>query len=240
MAKTPEKFKKLNKENLSDQIIYHIKEMIEQEVLKPGEVLPSERELAIKLGVSRLPLREALKTLQFINVLEGKPGKGYIVKGLTVANLLDILDEACESGQPLLNDLKEMRITVEVRAVELACVKRTEKDLEKMLTAIKDMENELNHSDARLIKSSIDFHNSVLKASHNKFFVAILATFSDAVHAGRRRSLTIKDRYKLAIDEHKNIYLAIKARDAQNAVRLMRSHLETGYSDINETCLKNQ
>ena len=202
-----------------------------QGVFKPGDMLPSERELAIKLGVSRLPLREALKILQFINVIDARAGSGYIVKDLKVANLLDILEEAAESGQSVLHDLKEMRITIEVRAVELACQKRTAKDLERMAKAIERMEQEFLSYVERLVEASISFHTAVLKASHNKLFVVILASFSDVIHADRRRALTIKDRYRTAIDEHRNIYNAIKNRDAEAAATLMKFHLETGYSD---------
>jgi GntR family transcriptional repressor for pyruvate dehydrogenase complex len=229
MPDLTENFKKLNKENLSDQIISQIKELIAQGIFKPGDMLPSERELAIKLGVSRLPLREALKTLQFISVIEAKPGSGYMIKDLKVANLLEVLDEACEPGQDILNDLKEMRITIEVKAVELACCRKTERDLEKMREAIEEMEIAIEDEPERVIEGSIKFHNAVLKASHNKLFVAILAYFSDVLNEGRKRSLKIKNRYKIAIEEHKRIYQAIEAGDVDTATNLMKIHLETSY-----------
>lgn len=224
-----EDFRKVNKENISDQIIFQIKELIAKGIFKPGDMLPSERELAVKLGVSRLPLREALKTLQFINVIESKPGSGYIVKDLKVVNLLDVLDEASEPGQNILNDLKEIRMTIEVKAVELACFRKTERDLERMREAIKEMENEIKHDPEKLIEGSIKFHNAILKASHNKLFIAILAYFSDVINEGRKQSLQIKNRYNIAIEEHKGIYQAIEGGDVENATKLMKIHLETSY-----------
>jgi len=231
MPDSPVDFKRVSKENLSDQIILQIKELVTKGIFKPGDILPSERELAAKLGVSRLPLREALKTLQFINVLEVRPGSGYFVKGLEVANLLDILEEACEPGRDILNDLKETRIVIEVKAVELACVKRSEKDLERMLEAIAEMETALNHDSVKLIEGSLKFHNAILKAGHNRLFVAILACFSDVVNEGRKRSLKITDRYQVSIEDHRQIYQAIKERDISTATTLMQSHLETSYHD---------
>lgn len=224
-----EEFKKVSKENLSDQIIFQIKELIAKGVFKPGDALPPEKELTQKLGVSRFPLREALKTLHFINVFEAKSGGGYVVKGLEVANLLDILDEACESQQNILNDLKETRVTIEVKAVELACAKKTEKDLQRMREAIAEMENEINRDTEKLIAGSIKFHNAILKASHNKIFVAIMAYFSDVVNEGRKKTLELRGRYKIAIEEHKQIYLAIEAGDVDTATQLMKNHLETSY-----------
>jgi len=228
-----DEFKKVNKENLSDQIIRQIKEMIEKGVLKPEDRLPPERELALKLGVSRLPLREALKILQFINVLELRPGEGYVVKGLETANLLDILEDALEPGQNILNDLKEMRVTLEVKATELACLRRTDKDLKRMLEAIEEMEIAVNdNDDERIIKASLNYHNSIMKASHNKLFIAILACFSDLINEGRKQSLIIKGRYRLSIDEHRAIYEAIKERDVKTATELMKVHLETSYYNL--------
>ncbi|MDX9872589.1 MAG: FadR/GntR family transcriptional regulator [Clostridia bacterium] len=219
-------FKKLNKENLSDQIIKQIKEMIENGILKPEDRLPSERELALKLGVSRLPLREALKTLQFINVLEVRQGEGYVVKGLDRIKLLDILEEACEPAQDTLNDLMEIRATLEMKAVELACSRRTEKDLARMLAAIEDMERNIDSEDQE-INASIEFHNAVMKASHNKLFVAIMACFSDILIEGRMQTWRVKDRYKRAIEEHRIIYDAIKKRDVKAAVECMEKHVTT-------------
>lgn len=228
MGEHYESFKRINKESLSDQIIQQIKEMIEKGILKPEDRLPSERDLALKLGVSRLPLREALKTLQFINVLEVRPGEGYVVKGLDTIKLLDILDEACEPAQDTLNDLKEIRITLEMKAVELACTRRTEKDLARLLSAIEDMEKNIDSEDKE-ISASIDFHNAIMKASHNKLFVAILACFSDIINEGRAKSWLVKDRYRKAIEEHKIIYEAIKKRDVKAAMECMEIHLATAH-----------
>lgn len=226
MSEQLDGFKKLNKENLSDQIIKQIKEMIENGILKPEDRLPAERELALKLGVSRLPLREALKTLQFINVLEVRQGEGYVVKGLDRIKLLDILEEACEPAQDTLNDLMEIRATLEMKAVELACSRRTEKDLARMLAAIEDMERNIDSEDQE-INASIEFHNAVMKASHNKLFVAIMACFSDILIEGRMQTWRVKDRYKRAIEEHRIIYDAIKKRDVQAAVECMEKHVTT-------------
>ncbi|MCR4441828.1 MAG: FadR/GntR family transcriptional regulator [Peptococcaceae bacterium] len=233
MNESFDEFKKVNKENLSDQIIRQIKEMIEKGILKPEDKLPPERDLAQKLGVSRLPLREALKILQFINVLDLRPGEGYVVKGLETANLLDILENAVEPGQNILNDLKEMRITLEVKATELACMRRTDKDLKRMLEAIEEMEIAVNsNDDEKIIRASLNYHNSLMKASHNKLFIAILACFSDVINEGRKQSLIIKGRYRLSIDEHRAIYEAVKERDVKTATELMKLHLETSYYNL--------
>ena len=229
MSEKFEEFKRVNKENLSDQIIQQIKEMIEKGVLKPEDKLPSERELALRLGVSRLPLREALKTLQFINVLEVRPAEGYVVKGLETIKLLEILDIACEPGQDTLNDLIEIRMTLELKAVEFACFRRTEKDLNRMASAIEDMERSIDSDSQKVIQASIDFHNAIMKASHNKLFVSILACFSDIINEGRKKTLVIKNRYKKAIEEHKMIYDAVLKRDTETAMFHMKKHLETAY-----------
>ncbi len=125
-------FVKVEKTSISDNIIEQIQTMIESGILNPGDKLPSERELSEKLGVSRVPIREALKILQFINVIEVQQGNNYTIKGMGRARLLDLFEEVSNKGYDnILEDLKEIRITIETKAVKLACERRTEEDLKK-------------------------------------------------------------------------------------------------------------
>lgn len=225
------KFIKLEKQNLSDQIIAQIKSMVETGAYKPGDKLPSERDLSQLLGVSRLPLREALKTLEFIGVLETKPKNGMTVKGLGRAKVLELLDESCFDSD-ILDDLKVARLALEIKAVELACTKRTESDLQGMADAIEAMAKEYDSkSQRKAIDASLAFHMAILKASRNKVLLALYLYINDfgLFREGRVRSFSIPGRLAAAIREHKEIYEAIKNRDANLAVEQMQFHLNTSY-----------
>ena len=218
-------FKKLNKQNYSDQIIEQIKNMIERGELKPGDKLPSERELAVKWGVSRLPIREALKTLQFIKVLEGKQGEGYIVRSLDNVRLLDLIEETSEFGK-IMEDYKEVRLILEVKAVEFACTRRNERDLQKMALALEEMEKELQDDPESGVRGSLLFHDAVLKGSHNKLIQSIYYFYNEIVYEGRLRAKEIPGGYKESLQAHKAIYEAIRDRDIIAATNLMKNHIE--------------
>lgn len=221
------KFEKISRKNLSDQIVRQIKAMIESGLISPGERLPSERELSQLLNVSRLPLREALKSLQQINVLEVRQ-TGYFVRGLESSNLLDFFNNAL-SNHNLLAELLEARIVLELGAVELACMHRTEEDIRKMQESLNRMDLMIQTGSRDVIEYSMEFHNDIAAASGNNLFIAIMACMSSVLYEGRKKSLEIDNRYTLAVEEHKNILQAIINRDAEAAKRLMRIHLDTAY-----------
>jgi len=229
MPDTSKHFGKLSKDSLSDQLIQRIKDMIASGTLKSGDKLPSERELADAMNISRLPLREALKSLQILNVIELKPGKGYFVKGLDTSNMLGAFESASADNLKALTDLKEVRMIFELNAVELACSRRTEKDILKMKNANNEMKQSLHYSEEKIMAASINFHKAILESCDNQLFSAIFACFKDVQYAGRRKSLEIKLRYENATQEHDRIITAITDRDAILAKQLLKDHLETSY-----------
>lgn len=225
---TLEKFEKLSRENLSDQIVRQIKAMIESELIKPGERLPSERELAQLLNVSRLPLREALKSLQQINVLEVRQN-GYFIRGLESSNLLDFFNDAVDNHN-LLAELKEARSVLELGSVELACMHRTEEDIQKMEDSLRKMDMVIMTGSKDVMVFSMEFHNNIVAASGNRLFIAIMACMSSVLYEGRKKSMEIDNRYSLAVEEHRKILQAIIERDAETAKKLMKNHLDTAYN----------
>lgn len=223
-----EKFEKLSRDNLSDQIVRQIKAMIESELIKPGERLPSERDLAKLLNVSRLPLREALKSLQQINVLEVRQN-GYFVLGLENSRLLDLFNDVANNNK-LLAELKEARNVLEIGVVELACIHRTDEDIQKMQDSLRKMETMIKTGSKDVMDYSMKFHSDLAEASGNRFFIAIMACMSNVLYEGRKKSLEISNRYVLAVEEHRKILQAIVERDQETAKSLMKNHLDTAYN----------
>lgn len=228
-------FQKLSRENLSDRVVQQIKEKIESGELKPGDKLPSDQELAAKFGISRMTLREGLKILQYTNVLAAIPGGGYEVQEPGLANLISSLSEIYNENmaEQTFRELKELRLTLEVKAVQLACVRRSEEDLIRLKQSIEKMEQAINEKNAdAIIESSIEFHNIIANASGNELFAVVLDSIQDITRKGRIETLTIRGRYTLAVEEHHKLYMAIEQRDIELAVRLMQYHIETSYKDL--------
>lgn len=221
-------FERIKHRNLSDQIVLQFKTMIENGVIKLGDRLPSERELAKQLNVSRLPLREALKSLQQVNVLEVRQN-GYYVLGLESSKLIDFFTDAA-TNHSLHDDIKEVRIIVEIGAVDLACRNRTEEDIQRMkdsLNKMEEMVQMMNH--AGIIDASIRFHDDIVASCGNRLFIAIMAAMTTALYEGRKKTLEHPGRYVVAINEHRAILNAIINKDIKAAKRLMKLHLETAY-----------
>lgn len=234
-SKLQNNFQKLSRENLSDRVVQQIKEKIELGELKPGDKLPSDQELADIFGISRMTLREGLKILQYTNVLAALPGGGYEVQEPGLANLISSLREIYNENMPeqTFRELKELRLTLEGKAVQLACVRRSEEDLIRLKQSIEKMEQAIKELDADgIIESSMEIHNVIANASGNKLFAVVLDSIQDITRGGRIETLTIRGRYSLAAEEHRKIYKAIEQRDTELAVSLMQNHIETSYNDI--------
>lgn len=221
-------FEKLSHRNLSDQIVLQIKTMIENGIIIPGDRLPSERELARQLNVSRLPLREALKSLQQVNVLEIRQN-GYYVLGLESSKLVDFFTDAA-TNHSLHDDIKEVRIIIEIGAVELACKNRKDSDIIRIQESLAKMEEMVRLMDHNgIIDTSMKFHDDIVGSCGNRLFMAIMAAMTSVLYEGRKKTLEHADRYITATKEHREILDAIINKDAKTAKRIMKIHLETAY-----------
>lgn len=228
----PNTFQRISKTRLSDQIMDQIKTMIADGMLQPGEQLPSERELASILNVSRLPLREALKALEATHVIRAEYGDGYFVCNLSTASLVQFFEDAREeNNDEILQHMKEARKILETAAVELACERITDEDLQLMLEAIDEMGYVLKtDSPEEIVAASLNFHRQLIAASHNLMLVKMMDCISDTLYVGRIKTWdSKKENYYAAMTEHRKIVEAVKGHDAGLAKQLLESHLNPVY-----------
>ncbi|HHY16387.1 MAG TPA: FadR family transcriptional regulator [Firmicutes bacterium] len=226
------KFERIQKENIPDAIIRQIQSLVKRGVFKPGDQLPSERELSKMFGVSRVPIREALKALEFVGVIELNRGLSYSIKGIGKAELLEHLDRIADKRSDILDDLKEFRIALETQAVILACQRHDEDDLRMMNEAIEHLSRSVakeSPDSNNVIEGSIDFHSAIMRASKNELFGSFYNYITDIIKAGRKRSMDVPERYHRAVNDHKKIYEAIKERNSDKAVDIMTQHLSDIY-----------
>lgn len=223
-------FKSLNKINegnsLYHQVVENIRTLVLEGKLKPGEKLPSERELAEMYGVSRVPVREALKTLEFLGILKSVRGDGVYIQKLQAEDLLgNVAFAVQEDENDLLQELFEARVVIEVKAAQLAAVRRTEEDLEEMLEAVLDMERDiLLNRDASM--SSYRFHLAITKASHNRVLYRMHENLSSILKLSRKKSLSIQGHGHVALEFHKQLLTEIRNQNADRAGELMMEHLQ--------------
>lgn len=158
-------------------------EQIEQAILsgsiKPGQHLPSERDLMVQFSVSRPTIREALRVLQSQGLIASKPGGrgGPQVQALSPDSLGRSFTNLARIASLSLSELVQFRIVLESSACQLAAALRTEEQLEKMRDAVVRMEAEAAHGSDSFNRADLDFHAAVWEASHN----ALLRICGEAV-----------------------------------------------------------
>jgi len=210
---------------LYEIIVERIKNMIMEGKLKTGDRLPSERELAEMFQVSRVPVREALKILEFMEILQHVPGDGIYLKSIGIDDLLSKIDFMFETSTDIISDLFEAREALELKSVELATIRHTETDLEAMGKCIEDMEQDINRG-GEGIKAATCFHTTICKASKNKVIARINDLLHNLTEISRSKTMEISGSAPVALGYHKQIFEMIKNNNVQGARNAMKDHLE--------------
>jgi GntR family transcriptional regulator, transcriptional repressor for pyruvate dehydrogenase complex len=213
-----------------EQIIAYIRGAISSGKLRPGDRLPPETDLARSLGVSRPTVREALKVLEALNVLESSTGPtgGTFVKSLDDAGVAEYLTDSItlllDTEEMTLEELWSAREAIELQSVGMAAARRTEQDLATMWRIIESDE----YKDFEAYFPDITFHRAIASASKNR----LLSLFMLAIHMTIR---TLAERYilpkakQVSQSQHQLIYEAILEQDGALAKMRMKEHLQMAY-----------
>lgn len=192
---------------------------------KPGDVLPSEREIAAELDVSRIPVREAMKSLEYLGVVRQERGKGLVVQEADLGNALKVVGPLVTTITPkILDDLFQFRLLIEPYAAEQAAKYATSEELDRMAEAIDRQRRAiLNNEQAEYV--SFQFHYSVMFASHNEIVAIVSRFLTEVQHYSRHMTLWNEERRRNAYVEHNKVYQAICSRSPEAARKAMYEHL---------------
>lgn len=202
--------------SLADQVFEQIENDILSEVYKKGDIL-TEGRLSAALGVSRTPIREALRRLEQEHLIE-ESGKGAVVIGISEEDLEDIF---------------LIRSKLEGIVCKLAASKHSADDLQKLKEAVDLQEYYVSKGDAdgiRLMDNK--FHDILYRISGKNVFYEILVSLHKKIQKYRRAAVTNKSRAAASLAEHKAIYEAIANNDAEKAYELSLQHVENAYNHI--------
>ena len=208
------------------QIVEHIRQLILKGQLKDGDLLPSERDLAQMFDVSRVPVREALKVLEFLGAVKHIRGKGVYVKKIGIGPFLNSIDFLVTDPSDLLTDLYEVRQGLECEAAVLAAERRTENDLFVIESEIMEMEKVMVLG-GDVGEASVKFHTAVISSSHNAMLMRINEMLVELLRFSRSRSLQQRSRHENVFRDHRLILEKIRQRDGEGAAKALREHLET-------------
>jgi GntR family transcriptional repressor for pyruvate dehydrogenase complex len=206
-------------------ILLELNRIVEEDRLRPGDKLPSERELAERLQVGRSSVREALRALELLGLITTRRGEGTFLENYRHNKLFDILGYYLLRDRKSSKDLVEMRMMLELDAVRLACVRATDKHFLEMDALILEAERKINGGDIPS-EEDFQFHRVIARASRNSVLHRIWTPLVEYSKTMRELSLSREGRLDLMIQEHRAILEAIQGRDAEKAERQMKLHLK--------------
>ena len=194
----------------ADKLISDIRKDVSSGILKPGDQLEVAA-LAERFGVSRTPIREAIRALVDYGVLETRPRKGSFVKILSAKQLLDLFQVAAE--------LEGMACRLAALSLTKENVEAIEHGLAKCTQAAEVQNN------AEYAMANLDFHTAIHNASGNDWLIEQLRQLQINLNSYRTMPYEIRGRLKKSTDEHKIICDAILSGDGEHACNLMRDHM---------------
>ncbi|MGC6175679.1 FadR/GntR family transcriptional regulator [Lacrimispora sp. 38-1] len=221
-------FSPIKNTKVYEQVMDQIKEMIDNGVLKKGDKLPSERDLVEELQVSRASIREALRALEVIGLIECRQGEGNFIKSSFQDNLFEPLSimYMLEGTNP--GDILELRKIMEVEAAGLAAKRITEEQLAELKEIMERFENCKDEELNAMIDKEL--HYKIAECSGNVLIYNILRTVSllvdDFIKDARRLIIADQDKKKMLLLQHKDIYLAVEMHSSVAARKAMRQHLD--------------
>ena len=209
---------------LRDVVFKTLRQAILRGELKPGERL-MEIKLANKLGVSRTPIREAIRKLELEGLVLMIPRRGA---------------EVAEITEKSLNDVLEVRKALEELAVQLACERMDEEGLEALKKAAKEFEESLGSEDVtRIAEADVAYHDIICRSTDNQRLMQLLNNFREQMYRYRVEYLKKKECYPQLLREHQAIIEAIEKSNKETASEIMGQHIENQVTAVTDSLRHN-
>jgi GntR family transcriptional regulator, transcriptional repressor for pyruvate dehydrogenase complex len=207
------------------EIVRQVKGMIAEGRLKSGDQLPPERDLAEKFVVSRTSVREALRALESLGLVQIRPGEGTFVREVSIETLIEPLALIMVSQREAIGELFEARRLLEPTIAALAATRATPEEIHEMERILEQQAKEVATGKTGLTEDAA-FHAAIGTAAHNRAITRIAHAVMDLLTQSREDSLNTPGRPNRSHEDHKRIVAAIAARDEEGARRAMLGHLE--------------
>ena len=210
---------------ISEQVANRILAMIKSGNLRSGDRLPTEAKMGIAFGISRPPLREALKALTLMGVLESRQGGRYMVTDLSPSRLVAPFNVMLSVGDYDLNEHFEARTIVDLELIRFATDRATQEQRERIMQLAIDGRAFI-HDPVAFRLLDIEFHQALNNAGGNKFMSARAEGLYDIALDVRRLASTFPGVIETSVAQHIDVAKAVLAGDAAAAVAAGRRHLE--------------
>jgi GntR family transcriptional regulator, transcriptional repressor for pyruvate dehydrogenase complex len=214
-----------------DKVFAFLRDQLLNGSIRPGDCLIPERELAAQLKVSRPSLREALRALAVIGVVEIRHGVGTIVRRPDASVLGEFFTFALAHRSDIIDDVMEARIAIECQAIRLACQRATPSDIERIRAELGRIAATIGDPEEGG-KADYEFHVSLVRAGKSETLLSMYQAISDLLlrsHLDRRALVRASAGMRdYLIDDHRRIFDALVERDPQQADAVLRKHFAIG------------
>jgi GntR family transcriptional repressor for pyruvate dehydrogenase complex len=218
-------YKIVRSSRLYEQIVQQVEDSILKGVLKPGDQLPPERELAEQFGVSRTAVREAVKALREKGRVEAYPGRGTFITDGTSNTMRQSLDRMMRTGTEGFAFLAEAREILEPEIAALATTRADEEDLAAMREQVAIMDAAKRDPEA-FIEADLDFHLALAEAAGNPIILSLIDSIVGLLREQRMGIFQVEGGPERGQYHHKRILEAIEHRDAIGVRDAMKAHLK--------------
>jgi GntR family transcriptional repressor for pyruvate dehydrogenase complex len=228
---------RVSRNSLSDEIVEQIIDLISRGVLKPGERLPSEKDLCLRFGVGRTTIREALRSMAVMGILEGRVGEGTFVSADSRKYLEKTLQRGLLIDRKSVNDLVETRLMLESQTAYCAADRATEENLQEIEEALEGMQRSLERSEEYL-EHDLHFHLAIARATQNTILFNLLSMTRGYLQTWISESLSkpskrkMRSRAESSVREHQKILQALRKRNPAEARQAMTEHILSSSRDF--------
>ena len=204
-------------------------ELIRERGFEPGDKLPSERDLAALFGMSRSAVRESLIRLDTLRIVESRPKSGVYLQPYGTERSIEAMVLFAETNMPLtaaeVAQSVELRSVLESEAMRLACLRRTQEDLDRLQKILRDSAAAIKRGET-LAEFDALFHKAIVAATKNDVLLRFINVFYLMSRKRREIYFVEKEQSQRSHAQHLKLYGAIEAQDAVLGQQLLRRHLK--------------
>ena len=215
----------IKKARVAEQIADRIRRLLQDGSLPSGRPLPGERQLAARFAVSRGSVRDALRVLETIGLVESRHGQGTFARELDVARLVAPLASVLAYRSDLRDELFDVRRMFEPAVARVAASRVTEEDVAALQHLI-DVQRRKLQTGASAIDEDTEFHAALARATRNRVVVQIMETLNDLLIESRKLTLRQKGRPARSVEGHEAVVAALRRRDPEGAANAMHNHID--------------
>jgi GntR family transcriptional regulator, transcriptional repressor for pyruvate dehydrogenase complex len=219
-----ENYAPIERNSVAEQVAKRLLELVRTRNLKPGDMLPTERDLAAMLQVSRPSVREAVRGLQILGVLKARQGSGLFVSSLEAADMLAPWQFLITLNEQNVDALYETRLLIDAGIARMAAERITDENIARLNQLIV-VQRDLMNDPLGYRVSDHEFHRTIMEATGNPFLVNMSSSLYMLGMEYRRMASETPGVLKQSLADHKAIVAALKARNAEAAAEAAEAHI---------------